>query len=229
MVLDQLLDLQEKCPLNDQECPVFGEVRRLREECKRLQELTQVDTLTGLFNFRYLMVALEGEMERTRRTGLSTGLIMSDLDHFKRINDTHGHECGNEALQWISKIWHDKLRRIDMACRYGGEEFVVILPGTGLPQAIRAAERLRFALENSPVRLNGKLVGLTASFGVDAYRGRKKLTVETFIKQTDHFLLEAKTRGRNRVCYDENKLTEAVEGLTFDEREALFATRRPER
>ena len=228
-MLDQLLDLQGKCPSNNQECPVFDEVRRLREECKRLQELTQVDTLTGLFNFRYLMVALEGEMERTRRTDLSTGLIMSDLDHFKRINDTHGHECGNEALQWIGKIWHEKLRRIDMACRYGGEEFVVILPGTGLPQAIRAAERLRFALENSPVRLNGKLVRLTASFGVDAYRGRKKLTVETFIKQTDHFLLEAKARGRNRVCYDENKLTEAVEGLTLDEREALFATRRPER
>jgi len=227
--LDQLLDLQGKCPSTNQECPVFDEVRRLREECKRLQELTQVDTLTGLFNFRYLMVALEGEMERTRRTDLSTGLIMSDLDHFKRINDTHGHECGNEALQWIGKIWHEKLRRIDMACRYGGEEFVVILPGTRLPQAIRAAERLRFALENSPVKLNGKLVRLTASFGVDAYRGRKKLTVETFIKQADHFLLEAKARGRNRVCYDENKLTEAVEGLTLDEREALFATRRPER
>jgi diguanylate cyclase (GGDEF)-like protein len=228
-VLDQPLDLQEKCPSNNQECPVFDEVRHLREECKRLQELTQVDTLTGLFNFRYLMMALEGEMERTRRTGLSTGLIMSDLDHFKRINDTYGHECGNKALQWIGNIWHEKLRRIDMACRYGGEEFVVILPGTRLPQAIRAAERLRFALQSSPVKLNGKLVRLTASFGVDAYRGRKKLTVETFIKQTDHFLLEAKARGRNRVCYDENKITVAMEGLTPDEREALFATRRPER
>ena len=227
--MDQLLDLQEKCPSNNQECQVFDEVRRLMEECKRLQELTQVDTLTGLFNFRYLMMALEGEMERTRRTGLSTGLIMSDLDHFKRINDTHGHECGNKALQWIGKIWQEKLRRIDMACRYGGEEFVVILPGTRLPQAIRAAERLRFALENSPVKLNGKLVRLTASFGVDAYRGRKKLPVEAFIKQTDHFLLEAKARGRNRVCYDENKMTVAMEGLTLDEREALFATRRPER
>jgi diguanylate cyclase (GGDEF)-like protein len=228
-VLDQPLDLQEKCPSHNQECPVFDEVRHLREECKRLQELTQVDTLTGLFNFRYLMMALEGEMERTRRTGLSTGLIMSDLDHFKRINDTYGHECGNKALQWIGNIWHEKLRRIDMACRYGGEEFVVILPGTRLPQAIRAAERLRFALQSSPVKLNGKLVRLTASFGVDAYRGRKKLTVETFIKQTDHFLLEAKARGRNRVCYDENKITVAMEGLTPDEREALFATRRPER
>jgi diguanylate cyclase (GGDEF)-like protein len=228
-VLDQPLDLQEKCPSHNQECPVFDEVRHLREECKRLQELTQMDTLTGLFNFRYLMMALEGEMERTRRTGLSTGLIMSDLDHFKRINDTYGHECGNKALQWIGNIWHEKLRRIDMACRYGGEEFVVILPGTRLPQAIRAAERLRFALQSSPVKLNGKLVRLTASFGVDAYRGRKKLTVETFIKQTDHFLLEAKARGRNRVCYDENKITVAMEGLTPDEREALFATRRPER
>jgi len=228
-VLDQLLDSQEKCPSTNQVCPVFDEVRHLREECKRLQELTQVDTLTGLFNFRYLMMALEGEMERTRRTGLSTGLIMSDVDHFKRINDTHGHESGNKALQWIGKVWHEKLRRIDMACRYGGEEFVVILPGTRLPQAIRAAERLRFALENSPLRLNGKPVRLTASFGVDAYRGRKKLTVEAFVKQTDHFLLEAKAKGRNRVCYDENKITLAIEGLTPDERHALFATRRPEK
>ena len=226
--MDQLLELKEKCPSNNQECVVFDEVRRLREECKRLQELTQADTLTGLFNFRYLMIALEGEMERTRRTGLPTGLIMSDLDHFKRINDSHGHECGNKALQWIGNIWNKKLRRIDMACRYGGEEFVVILPGTSLPQAIRAAERLRFALENSPVKLNGKLVRLTASFGVDAYRGRKKLTVETFIKQTDRFLLGAKAKGRNRVYYDEDKITEETEGLRLDEREALFATRRPE-
>ena len=227
--MDPLFNLQEKCPSSNQECPVFDEVRRLRDECRRLQELTQVDSLTGLFNFRYLMLALEGEMERTRRTGLSTGLIMSDLDHFKQISDTHGHECGNKALQWIGKVWHDKLRRLDMVCRYGGEEFVVILPGTRLPQAIRAAKRLRFALENSPLRLNGKRVRLTASFGVDAYRGRKKLTVEAFLKQTDHFLLEAKARGRNRVCYDENKITVEKEGLTPDEREALFATRRHER
>ena len=227
--MDQLLNLPERCPLDSQECPVFDEVLRLREECKQLRELTQIDTLTGLFNLRYLLKALEGEMERTRRTGLTTGLIMSDLDHFKRINDIHGHECGNKALQWLSSIWRENLRRIDMACRYGGEEFVIILPGTRLPQAIHAAERLRLALENSPIKLNGKRVRLTASFGVDSYRGRKKLSVEKFIKRADRFLLEAKTKGRNRVCYDEDKITVAMEGLTHEEREALFATRRPER
>ena len=226
--MDQLLDLLERCPLESQECPVFDEVRRLREKCKQLQEITQIDTLTDLFNFRYLLTALEGEMERTRRTGLTTGLIMSDLDHFKRINDIHGHECGNKALQWLSSIWRENLRRIDMACRYGGEEFVVILPGTRLPQAISAAERLRLALANSPVKLNGKLVTLTASFGVDAYRGRKRLSVEAFIKRADRFLLKAKAKGRNLVCYDEDKITIAMEGLTHEEREALFATRRPE-
>lgn len=226
--MDSFLDLKERCPLNNKECPVFDEVRRLREECKRLGELTNIDTLTRFFNFRYLMTALAGEMERTRRTGLSTGLIICDLDYFKRINDTHGHECGNKALQWLSNIWRDNIRRIDMPCRYGGEEFVVILPGTRLPQAIRAAERLRLALEDSSIRLNGTLVRLTASFGVDAYNGRKKLSVEAFIKQTDHFLLEAKAGGRNRVCYDESKMTVAMEGLTYEERGALFSMRRPE-
>ena len=225
--MDSLLDLRERCPSKNRECPVFDEVLRLREECKRLQELTQVDTLTGLFNFRYMMTALSGEMERTRRTGLFTGLIICDLDYFKRINDTYGHECGNKALKWFSNIWRDNIRRIDMACRYGGEEFVVILPGTRLPQAIQAAERLRLALEKSPVKLNGDPVKLTASFGVDAYRGRKKLSVEAFIERADHFLLEAKARGRNLVCYDESKITIALEGLTHEEREALFATRRP--
>ena len=228
-LLDQLLELQEPCPLKNQGCPVVDELRRLKQEVKGLQELSNTDTLTGLFNFRYLLTALEGEMERTRRTGLSTGLIMIDLDNFKQINDTYGHESGNKALQWCSRIWRENIRRIDIPCRYGGEEFAIILPGARLPQAVRTAERLRALLVNSPVNLDSELARLTASFGVDAYTVRESLSVEAFVKRTDHFLLEAKAKGRNCVCYKEIKRTVAPTEITDKEREALFITRRSAR
>ena len=227
--LDQHLELREPCPLKNQGCPVVDELRRLKQEVKRLQALSNTDTLTGLFNFRYLLTALEGEMERTRRTGLSTAFIMIDLDNFKRINDTYGHESGNRALHWTSRIWRENIRRIDIPCRYGGEEFAIILPGARLPQAIRTAERLRALLVDSPVNLNNELVRLTASFGVDAYRGRENLSVEAFIKRTDHFLLKAKAKGRNCVCYEEINTTIAPTEITDKEREALYATGRSAR
>jgi len=224
--LDQLLELQESCPLKKQGCPVVDGLRRLKKEVKRLQELSQTDTLTGFFNFRYLLTALEGEMERTRRTGLSTGFIMIDLDNFKHVNDTFGHESGNKALQWSSRIWRENIRRIDIPCRYGGEEFAIILPGTRLPQAVRTAERLRILLVDSPVNLNGEPARLTASFGVDTYKGRENLSVEAFINRTDHFLLEAKAKGRNCICHEEIKSIAAPTEITHEEKEALSITRR---
>ncbi len=223
--MDQIVELQDSCPQKDQACPVIDELRRLKEECKRLQELSQIDTLTGFFNFRFLLNALEREMERTRRTGLPTGLVMLDLDHFKRINDDYGHQSGNRALQWCCKIWRENLRRIDLPCRFGGEEFAVILPGNRLPQVVRAAERLRVVLTDSPVKLDGNLISLTASFGADAFGGREKLSAEAFIKRTDQFLLEAKAQGRDRVCYDETKVAVAPTEVTGEEREALFTKR----
>ena len=147
---------------------------------------------------------------------------MIDLDHFKRLNDDYGHEAGNKALQWSSDLWRSNIRRIDKPCRYGGEEFSIILPGSRLTQAARAAERLRIALEDAPLRLNGDVVSLTASFGVDAYGEREDLTVEEFIKRTDQYLLEAKSLGRNRVCFDESKVRAVSTEVMADEREALI-------
>ena len=169
-----------------------------------------------------MLEALESELERTRRTGVHTGLIMIDLDHFKRLNDDYGHEAGNKALQWSSSLWRSNIRRIDMPCRYGGEEFSIILPGSRLTQVARAAERLRAALVGAPLRLNGDVVSLTASFGVDAYGEKEDLTVEEFIKRTDRYLLEAKSKGRNRVCFDENKVRVLSTEVMADEREALI-------
>ncbi len=220
--MDPASNSKEGCPLKGKGCPVTDEIRRLKEECKRLQVLTQVDTLTGLYNFNYLQTALEDEMERTRRNGLPTSLIMLDLDHFKRVNDRYGHEAGNRALQWLSNLLRVNLRRIDIACRYGGEEFALILPGIRLSQAVNVAERLRVGLEGSPAEIDGEFLRVTASFGVDEYRGREDISVEGFIKRVDYNLLEAKAKGRNQVCYDKGKVSEEATEVTIAERESLF-------
>ena len=208
--MDRPVAPKDPCPLNNSECPVLGELRRLKEECARLEEQSRIDVLTGFCNFRHLLEALGDEMERTRRTGLSTGLIMIDLDRFKRVNDTYGHESGNKALRWASSVIRGAIRRIDIPCR------------TRLPQAVLTAERLRAALAESRLKLDAGEVRLTASFGVDSYRGRSDLSVDAFIKRTDRFLLQAKADGRNCVRYDEFKAAVAPTEVTDQEREALL-------
>ncbi len=211
-----------ECPLGAEDCPLCAELQRLQSECERLRELSHTDALTGVFNRRYLMAALDKEKERTRRTGLPTSLIMIDLDHFKRINDTYGHQAGDEALKWASHLWRESLRRIDILCRYGGEEFAVVLPGTRLNAAVRAAKRLQAAMEKAPVTLLDRIVPLTASFGVDTFEHMEELTVRGFIKRTDQYLLEAKIKGRNRICCRKPEKTKETIEVTVDERSALY-------
>ncbi|MEW6659258.1 MAG: GGDEF domain-containing protein [Thermodesulfobacteriota bacterium] len=211
-----------ECPFGAEDCPLCAEVQRLRSECDRLHELSHTDSLTGVFNRRYLMIALDQERERTRRTGLPTSLIMIDLDHFKRINDTYGHHAGDEALKWASQLWRKNLRRIDILCRYGGEEFAVILPGTRLQAAVRAAKRLQTTMQQSPLTLLGRKVTLTASFGVDTFLYTEELTSRAFIKRADKFLLEAKIKGRNQVCCRKPEKAKQTMEVTVDERTALF-------
>lgn len=226
--MDRIPSPDPTCPVGIDRCPIAMEMQRLREECERLSEISQTDPLTGLFNYKYLLHALEMEMERTRRTKLPTALIMIDLDHFKYVNDTYGHPSGNEALLWVSRIWREKTRQIDISCRFGGEEFAIILPGTSLLQAVRTAERLRAIVANSPIVLNGQSVNLSASFGVDVYRAGDRLTPGDFLERADHFLREAKNRGRNRVCYEHAKSEKVSTEVTTEERAALFITRWPQ-
>lgn len=226
-VLDHATSPDPACPAGFERCPVVLEVQRLRGECQRLSEISQTDPLTGLFNYKHLMHALEVEMERTRRTQFPTALIMIDLDHFKAVNDTYGHQAGNEALLWVSRIWKGKTRQIDIPCRFGGEEFAIVLPGTSLLQAVRTAERLRTIVADSPVILNGQPVYLTASFGVDVYRAGDRLTAGEFLERADHSLREAKERGRNRVCHEHARSEKVSTEVTSEERAALFVTRWP--
>lgn len=216
------------CPVGRVDCRLVDELRDLREEIRVLAKLSQTDPLTGLYNLRYMLNALSREMERTRRTRLNTALIMIDLDHFKDINDRYGHQVGNQALRWCSDLWQKEIRRIDMLCRYGGEEFGVVLPATRLSQAVRVAERLREKLIQLPMPLGTEEVLITASFGVDVYKDGDELTVEDFIERSDKYLLQAKIRGRNQVCYEKRKAAAPVTEVKPEERVAFFATRWPD-
>ncbi|MCE5333503.1 MAG: GGDEF domain-containing protein [Desulfobacteraceae bacterium] len=211
---------QSQCSVK--ECPFLEEMTHLREQCRKLEELSYVDGLTGLYNFRYMQRSLEMEMERTRRTKTPTSLIMIDLDHFKKINTEHGHESGNIALTWVAKIIRDSVRIMDIPCRYGGEEFALILPSTSLSQAVRIAERLRETLAANPASLIKKTVALTASFGVAVYGYTDNLTVSEFLNRADRFLFQAKSLGRNRVCAEEPVAVVAADEVSPEEKAVLF-------
>lgn len=199
---------QETCPAGDEHCPHLAEVQRLRDEIKHLAAMVRTDELTGLFNFRYFNQALSLEMERTRRSGQPTCLIMLDLDHFKDINDLYGHEVGNVVLVHVSNLIQKTVRRLDIPCRYGGEEFTIILPDTTLKQGVRFANRLRLIIENSPIDAGDARIGVEASFGVDIYKRGDQASEKEFIEKVDSYLYMAKQEGRNRVCH--NKLTVAA-------------------
>ncbi|PCI75848.1 MAG: GGDEF domain-containing protein [SAR86 cluster bacterium] len=189
------------CPAGDDKCTNISEVKRLQEEIKQLAALVRTDELTRLFNFRYFNQALSLEMERTRRSGPPTCLIMLDLDHFKAINDAYGHEAGNVVLGHISSLIRKTVRRLDIACRYGGEEFTIILPDTTLRQGVRFANRLRLIIENSPTKTSDALLGIEASFGVVVYTKGDQSTEKEFVEKVDSFLYLAKQEGRNKVCH----------------------------
>lgn len=214
-------EIEQQC--REKGCTLAEELALLRDRCRKLEELSYVDALTGLYNFRYLQKALEMEMERTRRTRLPTGLIMVDLDHFKNINTQYGHECGNIALASVGKILHENVRVIDVPCRYGGEEFTIILPGSTLRQSIQIAERLMEVIRSTPVVLKSEDVTLTASFGVAVFRSGDDCTPERLLTLADSFLYQAKASGRDRVCAEDICTLPPVDEVTPDEKAGLFA------
>jgi diguanylate cyclase (GGDEF)-like protein len=170
---------------------------------KRLQDLLQqqsfLDGLTGLWNRSYLDHRLEGELNIARRYERRLSLLLGDIDHFKRVNDTHGHLFGDYVIQRIAEALSTHARRSDIACRYGGEEFALLLPSAGLDEASVVAERLRVAVEASPFELRAAPVHVTISFGVASTEGLDPLTTESLIARADRALYNAKEAGRNCV------------------------------
>ena len=210
------------CPVGETTCNIIDELSALRLEVAELTEQVHTDTLTGLNNYRHFTKALDYEMERTQRTGQATALIIVDLDFFKKVNDTWGHEIGNLALIQTSELLKQATRKLDIPCRYGGEEFVIILPSTDLLTGMQVAERLRARIEATPLHADGHEISLTASLGIDVYLGGRQESQEDFIKRVDALLYQAKDGGRNQVCSGSRKDIQSETTVSADEKDALF-------
>lgn len=175
-------------------------VTRLIDNNVRLEKLISVDKLTKLFNRRFYDRQLPIEIERATRTGANLAMLVIDIDDFKEINDRLGHSKGDEALILVSELIRKNLRKIDLAFRYGGEEFVILLPGTGLMEAIHTAERLRSVVESSSALKDdrGRPCPLTVSIGIAVYPTHAR-SAEKLFMQADEAMYSAKRAGKNRI------------------------------
>jgi len=170
---------------------------RLRES---LKNLSIRDPLTGLFNRRYLVETLEREFYRARRAAAPVAIIMIDADHFKRFNDTFGHEAGDAVLRELGAFLKSSVRAEDIACRYGGEEFCLVLPQMSRDGARVRAEAIRQGVARLDIKLGGKALGpVTLSLGVASFPDDAD-TGEAVLASADAALYQAKQQGRNRVC-----------------------------
>lgn len=169
---------------------------RLMEQHK---EVAIRDGLTGLLNRRAFQDLLKNSVARHDRQKTSFGLVLLDIDHFKKLNDSHGHPAGDEALRQVARALHEHARAGDEVARYGGEEFAVVLPAADAKSAQDAAERLRRQIERTTVRFAGGSIRLTASFGVGIWPDHGR-TPEALLSAADKALYSAKQSGRNRVA-----------------------------
>jgi diguanylate cyclase (GGDEF)-like protein len=175
-------------------------LRRWRDREEKVRHLSVTDPLTGLFNRRSILLHLEQEQFRSRNKGPVMSLLMVDLDHFKLINDEKGHEAGDYALIAAADALQKCLRQNDRVGRYGGEEFLIILPGTNLEGAKYIAERCRQQLEKTNVVLsNGGQIKLTGSFGLICNEGNVHMQVDELLRRVDKALYLAKHQGRNQI------------------------------
>jgi diguanylate cyclase (GGDEF)-like protein len=157
-----------------------------------------VDALTGVLNRRATTTRLRAELQRAQRDGSTTSLILLDLDHFKAINDDHGHAAGDRVLRRVGRILRRIARASDNVGRIGGEEFLVILPSTSAHEASLFAERLRRAIARTSK--NAAIPPVTASLGVAARFGSEPVDVDGAVRDADAAMYRAKAEGRNRVC-----------------------------
>ncbi len=175
--------------------------KELDAKNKRLASLPNMDELTGIYNHHYFQNALENETSRAIRNERQLSLLLIDIDHFKKFNDTYGHQAGDFILIEFSRILKENIRRYDTLARYGGGKFTVILPDTNAEEALAIAEKLRETVDEARFEENREEYHITASFGVASVRpgAIDKFEKSIFISQADAALYEAKKAGRNRV------------------------------
>jgi len=179
------------------------EKSRLKREAtlaqKMMAEMATRDQLTGLYNRRYFMENLEREVARAKRYATALTLCMVDLDHFKNVNDSYGHSAGDSVLSGIGRLLNESARESDFMCRYGGEEFILILPSTDLEGARNVCERLRKRVEEARFEYDTMKIRITISIGMTEYSPSDDRPLSDLISVADNALYQAKREGRNRV------------------------------
>lgn len=176
---------------------------RLRSNYEQSLSLALTDSLTGLFNRRYLMVHLEKLLNKNKESNKSLCCLMMDIDHFKKINDTYGHQVGDDVLKIFAERVSQRLRSFDLVARLGGEEFVVVLPDISQDMAFQVAERLRKGICNTKFEVSGPhgAIDVSVSIGAAMISGSQDFKVEDVLKVADDELYRAKENGRNRVYF----------------------------
>jgi diguanylate cyclase (GGDEF)-like protein len=173
--------------------------KELLEVNERLRHMSQTDGLTGLDNRRHLNDRLDEMFQHAQRLNEPFSVVMCDLDKFKSVNDTHGHQAGDEVLKQLARILKEEAREIDRVGRYGGEEFMLLLPGTVLDAAVTFAERVRKRIEAHTFTFDAVTLQRTASFGVSGWPHPKIERSDALVRTADDALYVAKEAGRNRV------------------------------
>jgi diguanylate cyclase (GGDEF)-like protein len=186
--------------------------QRYVEASEMLRLKASMDSLTGLHNRAEILRVLERELNRMHRHGYTMSVLMIDVDHFKKINDQHGHPAGDEVLRHIGGVLQRTMRSYDDIGRYGGEEFIAVLPETNLNQAISAAERIRACIEQADIRYNKLQFKMTISVGAVSSFGTED-TPHGLIERADMALYAAKQSGRNCVCAFPNELPARPENM----------------
>ncbi len=175
-------------------------VHRLDRAETHLRRLASEDDLTGVYNRRHILTLAEHEWARVERYGGSFSLIVLDVDHFKRVNDTHGHAAGDKVLQTLASVCRTQMRHTDIVGRLGGEEFLIVLPNTDECAAVRAGEHLRSTLAATAIKVEDRQLKVTVSLGIASHHDHAAtVSLENLIKEADDALYAAKTAGRNRV------------------------------
>jgi diguanylate cyclase (GGDEF)-like protein len=174
-------------------------IKLLRDREQKLERLTKTDALTGVLNRGYLLRTSRAELARARRYGTALACVMLDLDHFKQVNDEHGHLVGDRVLERVGEALLATVREHDLVGRFGGEEFVLVLPNTDLEGARDLAERCRLQLAERPIDTGNGGLTVTASFGVSAYPEIDAGGIDDLLRAADAALYRAKQSGRNRV------------------------------
>jgi len=178
---------------------IYRDVSNIKETEDRLRKLATTDPLTGLFNRRHFRDLAEKEIHRAERYGRPLCLLMIDIDYFKTVNDTYGHDTGDQVLRHLAEIGLDTLRIPDVFGRIGGEEFAILLPDTDSKGGEKMAERLRKRIEDTPFLTQTGQIPFTISGGISAAPPHSK-TVDQLLKEADEAMYRAKRTGRNRIC-----------------------------